>query len=82
MRVFVCLGVLLAAGAAQAQTQTLTTTINRDSRTVTISGPGYTATATRASPSSTTVIYSVTTVNRANGAYHPMGAAGYSPMGH
>jgi TPP-dependent pyruvate/acetoin dehydrogenase alpha subunit len=78
MRVFVCLSVVLAAGVAQAQTYT--TTVNRDSHTVTTTGNGVTATTKQISSSSTTATYT-TIITRSSG-YHPMGAGGYSPMGH
>lgn len=78
MRFFVCLGVLLAS-AGIAQAQTYTTTVYRDSRTVTTTGNGVSATTKQISSSSTSVTR-VTTVTRTGG-YHPMGAAGYSPMG-
>jgi TPP-dependent pyruvate/acetoin dehydrogenase alpha subunit len=78
MRVFVCLSVLLAAGVAQAQSYT--TTVNREAHTVTTTGNGATATTKLISSSSTTATFT-TTVTRSSG-YHPMGAGGYSLMGH
>ncbi|HLZ01680.1 MAG TPA: hypothetical protein VKR55_05935 [Bradyrhizobium sp.] len=78
MRVFVCLGLLLAATAANAQGYT--TTVNRATNTVTTTGNGYTATTTRTSNSSGGATYT-TTVTRAPGGYQPMGSGGYNPMG-
>jgi hypothetical protein len=80
MRVFICLGLLLLAGAAQAQSTT--TTVIRDTNSVTTSGSAYRTVTTRTSRSSSGVTYITTVVTRTNSAYHPMGAAGYSPMGH
>lgn len=80
MRVFVCLGFLLAATAANAQGYT--TTVNRATNTVTTTGNGYTATTTRSSTSSTGATTYTTTVTRAPGGYQPMGNGGYNPMGH
>jgi hypothetical protein len=78
MRAFVCLGVLLAAGAAQAQTYT--TTVSPDRQSVTTTGNGYSATTTRTSGSPNGSTYT-TTVTRSGG-YQPMGSGGYNPMGH
>jgi predicted lipoprotein with Yx(FWY)xxD motif len=78
MKILVCLSVLLAAGAAQAQSYT--TTVNREAKTVTTTGNGVTATTKQTSSSSTSATYT-TTITRTGG-YQPMGAGGYSPMGH
>jgi hypothetical protein len=78
MRIFVCLGFLLAASAADAQTYN--TTVNPATNTVTTTGNGYTATTTRSSNSSSGTTYT-TTVTRTGG-YQPMGSGGYNPMGH
>ena len=77
MRIFVCLGFLLAAGAANAQTYT--TTVDRSNNTVTTIGNGYTSTTTQTSRSSTGSTYT-TTITRSGG-YQPMGSGGYNPLG-
>jgi hypothetical protein len=73
MRVFVCLGFLLAANAASAQTTT--TTVERSSHTVTTTG-GRTTTSQTTSHSTY-----VTTVNRPR-RYQPVGSGAYNPMGY
>jgi hypothetical protein len=72
MRILTCLGFLLVATAASAQTYT--TVVHRDTKTVT-TGPNTTTQIARTSTSTT-----YTTVTR-TGAYQPMGAGGYHPMG-
>ncbi|HET7492590.1 MAG TPA: hypothetical protein VFK01_11990 [Bradyrhizobium sp.] len=74
MRVFVCLGFLLAAHAANAQTYT--TTVERSSNTVTTTGSGRTST------SQTTSHSTYTTVVSRPRRYQPTGASGYNPMGY
>ncbi len=74
MRVFVCLGFLLAANAANAQTYTTTT--DRSSNAVTTSSSGRTSTTQTVSHSTSTTV--VTRPRR----YQPTGAGGYNPMGY
>ena len=45
MRAFICMGLLLAASAANAQGYT--TTVNRSTNSVTTTGNGYTATTSQ-----------------------------------
>ena len=78
MRFIACLGLLLAATAANAQTYT--TVVNREANTVTTTGPSSTAPTTRVARTSTSSTYT-TTITRIGG-YQPMGPAGYHPMGH
>lgn len=76
MRIVACVGFLLAATAAQAQTYT--TIVDHDTRTTTMSGPTGTV-SVRSSTYGGKTTY-VTTVTK-TGAYQPMGAGGYRPMG-
>ena len=77
MKVFVYLGFVLAATAANAQT--ITTVVNHDTKTVTSTGPNATVTTVQTGRSGNTATYT-TTVTRTGG-YQPMGAGGYKPMG-
>jgi len=78
MRVLLCMGLVLAAGAASAQTST--TTVSPDKQSVTTVGNGYSTTMRTAKDAngSTTITITRTPV----GGYQPMGAGGYNPMGH
>ena len=78
MRVLLCLGVVLAASAAQAQTYT--TTFSPDKQTSTTVGGGYTVTrqTSKDAYGSTTV----TITRTPTGGYRPLGAGGYKPLGH
>jgi hypothetical protein len=76
MRALICLGLLLAATAANAQTYT--TTVSPDQRTVTTTGP--TSTATTQISRNANVVTRTTTITP-NSGYQPMGSAGYKPMG-
>jgi len=76
MRIFVCLGFLLAVSAANAQT---TTTTVRTTNSTTTTGGGFTAASTQVSRTTHSVTY--TTVTRRVGGYQPMGSGGYHPMG-
>src|ERR1700740_433488 len=67
MKVFVCLGFVLAAGVANAQTYT--TTVNRTTNSTSTTGGGFTA-ATQTSRTTNTVTY--TTTVRRTGGYQPM----------
>jgi hypothetical protein len=77
MRALICLGLLLAATAANAQTYT--TTVSEDRKTVTTTGPNVTATTTISRNAN--VITRTTTISPSSG-YQPMGGSGYHPMGH
>jgi Cu/Zn superoxide dismutase len=77
MRALVCLGLLLAATAANAETYT--TTVSADRKTVTTAGPNVTATTTIARDANG--ITRTTTITP-NSGYQPMGGGGYHPMGH
>jgi hypothetical protein len=77
MKVWICLGSLLAATAANAQTYT--TVVNREAKTVTTTGPTATATTVQTARTGTTATYT-TTITRTGG-YQPMGPGGYKPMG-
>lgn len=76
MRALICLGLLLAATAANAQTYT--TTVSPDRNTVTTTGP--TATATTQISRNSNVVTRTTTITP-NSGYQPMGRSGYNPMG-
>jgi hypothetical protein len=76
MRSLICLGLLLAATAANAETYT--TTVSSDRNTVTTTGPNVTAT-TQVSREGN-VVTRTTTIQRTGG-YQPMGGNGYHPMG-
>jgi hypothetical protein len=79
MRLVVCLGFVLAATAANAQTYT--TVVSRDAKTATTTGPGgTTVTTTQVARTAAGATYSTTITHP--GAYQPMGAGGYHPMGH
>jgi hypothetical protein len=75
MRALICLGLLLAATAANAQTYT--TTVSADRRTVTTTG----ATATTQISRNANVVTRTATITP-NSGYQPMGRSGYNPMGH
>jgi hypothetical protein len=78
MRILICLGLMLAATAADAQTYT--TIVNRETKTSTTTGPTATATTTEVARTANSTTYT-TTVTRNGGGYQPMGAGGYRPMG-
>jgi hypothetical protein len=78
MKALICVGLLLAATAANAQTYT--TVVNREANSVTTTGPTATATTTQVSRNATGATYT-TTITRTGG-YQPMGGGGYRPMGH
>ena len=76
MKIFVCLGFLLAATEANAET--FTTTVSPDKNTVTTTGPNGTAT-THITRNANTVTR--TTTFERTGGYQPMGSGGYKPVG-
>jgi hypothetical protein len=80
MKVWACLGFLLAATTANAQTYT--TVVNRDAKTVTTTGPNATVTTTQTARSGTSATYTTTVSRNGGSSYQPMGTGGYKPMGH